>query len=91
MYCYPREAEIVKKRMEDADEDRDRLITTLAEQGFDRPHETRFLPIDGHRYLACAANPKSTVVLSIAGGNDAMVYGNSFKEYLGREFLRDSP
>jgi hypothetical protein len=83
--------EIVKKLMEDANKDRDKLITTLAEQGFDLPRETRLLPIYSHRYLACTTNPESSAVLSIDGSDDAIVYGNSLKEYLEREFLQDPP
>ena len=66
--------------------DRNKLITTLAEQGLDLPHEMRLLPIYGHRYLACTANPGSSAVLSIDGSDDAVVYGNSLKEYLEENF-----
>ncbi|MFZ0419057.1 MAG: hypothetical protein WAM04_13245 [Candidatus Sulfotelmatobacter sp.] len=91
VYSYPRDLEIVNKLIEDTDKERVKLITTLAEQGFDLPRETRLLPIYGHRYLACTANLESSVVLSIAQNDDAVVYGNSLKEYLEREFLRDPP
>ena len=86
VYSYPRDIEIVKQRMTDVDEERAKLTTTIMEQGFDLLPETKLLPIYGHRYLACASNLENSVVLSIHGG-DAIVYGNSLKEYLEMEFL----
>ena len=73
--------------MVDVHEERAKLTTTMMEQGFDLPPETRLLPIYDHRYLACASNLESSVVLSIDGGDDVLVYGNSLKEYLEKEFL----
>lgn len=87
VYSYPRDVELVKELMEDVHEDRAKLATTLMEQGFDLPSETRLLPIYGHRYLACTPNLERSVVLSIDGVDDAIVYGNSLREYLQKEFL----
>lgn len=91
VYSYPRDTEIVKNLMEYASKDRARLVSTLAEQGFGLARETRLLPIYGHRYLACTANPESSAILSIDRSDDAIVYGNTLKEYLEREFLRELP
>ncbi len=63
VYSYPRDIEIVRELMEAANDDRDKLMTTLAEEGFDLHPETKLLPIYGHRYLVCTANLESTVVL----------------------------
>jgi K+/H+ antiporter YhaU regulatory subunit KhtT len=65
--------------------------TTLAEQGFDLPSGVSLVPIYGLRYLVCSPDPDSSVVLSILDGDDAIVYGDSLKEYLQREFLNDTP
>jgi transposase-like protein len=44
-----------------------------------------------HRYLVCTTDLNSSVVLSIVvNATDAIVYGNSLKEYLEKEFLGDS-
>jgi hypothetical protein len=61
------------------------------------------VPIYIHRYVMCTRDLESSFVLSIftdlarqtpEGGyepsEDAIVYGNSLKEYLEREFLMDS-
>jgi hypothetical protein len=91
VYSYPRDVEIVKQLMEDVHKSPAKLTTTLMEQGFDLLPETRLLPFYGHRYLVCTKNLEPSVVLSIDGSDDAIVYGNSLKEYLEREFLRDLP
>jgi len=44
-----------------------------------------------HRYLVCTIDLNSSVVLSIVvNATDAIVYGNTLREYLEKEFLRDS-
>lgn len=45
------------------------------------------MPIYIHRYVVCTSDPGNSVVLSIKDGSDAIVYGNSLREYLEREFL----
>jgi len=48
------------------------------------------VPIYGHRYIVCTSNLNSSIVLSIVLiDTDAIVYGNSLREYLHKEFLRD--
>jgi hypothetical protein len=89
VYSYPRDIEIVKRLMVDLHKERAILTVTMMEQGFDLPPETGLVPIYGHRYLACTSNLESSVVLSIDGGDDAIVYGISLKDYLEREFLLD--
>jgi hypothetical protein len=90
VYSYPRDLGIVRRLIEDVTKHRAELITTMAEQGLDLPVEAGLVPIYGHRYLVCTSSPDSSVVLSIDGGDDAIVYGNSLKAYLEREFLPDS-
>jgi len=90
VYSYPRDVKVVKHLIEEMREDQNALTTTMAEQGFDLPVETKLVPIYGHRYLVCTPDLDSSVVLSIDGGDDAIVYGNSLEEYLEREFLRES-
>ena len=62
----------------------------MAEQGFVLAPGADLVPIYIHRYVVCTSNLESSVVLSIHDGADAIVYGNSLKEYLEREFLRDA-
>jgi hypothetical protein len=49
--------------------------------------EDSLVPIYPHRYLVCTADSESSVVLSVADANDAIIYANSLEEYLEREFL----
>jgi hypothetical protein len=91
VYSYPKDIEIVRQRIEDVRKSRDEITANLAEQGFELPAETGLVPIFSHRYVVCTSNPESSAVLSIVvNGTDAIVYGNSLKEYLESEFLRDS-
>jgi hypothetical protein len=74
--------------MDEARLDRNVLIATMAMQGFDLSPSATLAPIYGHRYLVCTSDLNRSVVLSIDGPDDAIVYGNSLQEYLEREFLR---
>jgi hypothetical protein len=76
--------------MEDVSKDRTGLTATMAQEGFALRAEANLVPIHGHRYLVCTPSLDSSVVLSIDGSDDAIVYGNSLQEYLEREFLADS-
>lgn len=87
VYSYPRDLDIVNQLIEEVGRERAELNITLSEQGFELPAEAKLVPIYGHRYLVCTSDPKNSVVLSIDGGDDAIVYGNSLKEYFEREFL----
>jgi len=90
VYSYPRDLEIVRRLIADVSKDRAELTATLAEEGFALPVKVSLVPIYGRRYLVCTPSLDSSVVLSIDGSDDAIINGNSFKEYLEREFLADS-
>ncbi|HUI76762.1 MAG TPA: hypothetical protein VLY24_02575 [Bryobacteraceae bacterium] len=87
VYCYPRDLEIVKRRINEARQWRTQLAVTLSDQGFELGPESDLMPFYIHRYVVCTADLDSTVVLSIADGEDAIVYGESLQKYLEREFL----
>jgi hypothetical protein len=91
VYSYPRDIEIIKRGIEYVSESRAELRITLADQGFDLPAEAGLAPIFAHRYVMCTSNLSTSVVLSIMDRQDAIVYGDSLKEYLVCEFLGDSP
>jgi len=91
VYSYPRDVEIVKHRIEHIRPSRPEIAADLAEQGFELAVEADLVPIFAHRYVVCSANLESSVVLSIVvNATDAIVYANSLREYLEKEFLRDS-
>ncbi len=90
VYSYPADMEIVRRLIEDVSRGRTALTATMAEQGLALSLEAGLVPIYGHRYLVCTPSRDSSVVLSIDGGDDAIVYGNSLTEYLEREFLAAS-
>lgn len=88
VYSHPRDLKIIKERIRDVHESRDEIARDLKEQGFDLPNEADLLPIYGHRYVVCSSDLDSSVVLSIVVHDvDAIVYGNSLREYLERDFL----
>jgi hypothetical protein len=87
VYSYPRDLAVVKERIEMAEERRVEIVAALADQGFDLLGQARLVPIFGHRYVVCEADPERCVVLSVHG-TDAIVYGNSLQEYLAAEFLK---
>ena len=87
VYSYPSDLEQVRRRIADVRSYRDHLVSTMQEQGFALFPEDRLVPIYIHRYLVCTPDRASSVVLSIVGGTDAVVYGNSLQEYLEIEFL----
>ena len=90
VYAYPRDMELVKRRIEEARDWRPEVAATMAEQGFDLAADAGLAPIYIHRFVVCTSDLNSSPVLSIYDGSDAIVYGSSLKEYLEREFLRDS-
>jgi hypothetical protein len=91
VYSYPRDLEIVKLRIEDVRESRDEIAADLREQGYDLRPEAALVPIYLHRYVVCTSDLDRSVVLSIVvQATDAIVYGNSLREYLEREFLGES-
>lgn len=91
VYSYPRDLKTVEQRIEDVRENRNEIAADLREQGFDLSAQAALVPIFGHRYVVCTSNLNSSVVLSIVVHDvDAIVYGNTLREYLEREFLRAS-
>lgn len=61
----------------------------LADQGFDLAPEAGLMPIFSHRYIVCSSDHESSAVLSIVTDDvDAIVYANSLREYLEKEFLQ---
>jgi len=89
VYSYPRDLEIVKQLMKEMRASHEEIAIDLAEQGVELPAEASLVPIYGHRYVVCTSNLNSSVVLSVVlKDTDAIVYGNSLREYLEREFLR---
>jgi hypothetical protein len=88
VYSYPRDIELVKQRIEHISSSRAEIASDLAEQGFELPPEANLVPVFAHRYVVCSTNLDSSVVLSIVvHDTDAIVYGNSLREYLEKEFL----
>lgn len=87
VYSYPRDLESVQSMIERVQSDRVTLTTTMADQGYDLPVTVDLVPIYGHRYVVCSPDPDNSAVLSIQDAEDAIVYGNSLREYLEREFL----
>lgn len=91
VYSFPRDLEIVKRRIEDLRDSRRQISADLEEQGFDLTAEDTLVPIYGHRYVVCTPDRTRCVVLSVVVYSaDAIVYGKALQEYLDREFLRDA-
>jgi hypothetical protein len=91
VYSYPRDIETVKARIEHIRACRVAIAADLAGQGFELPAEASLVPVFSHRYVACTSDLNKSVVLSIVvNDTDAVVYGNSLKEYLEKEFLEGS-
>ena len=88
VYSYPRDIGIVERRIEDTRIHRVEIASDLAEQGFELPPEAKLVPIFSHRFVVCTSNLDSSVVLSVVvDSTDAIVYANSLREYLEKEFL----
>ena len=87
VYAYPKDLEIIRRLVKDMSSKRAELTATMTEEGFVLQPTTALVPIYGHRYLVCTPSLDTSVVLSIHGSDDAIVYGNSLKEYLEKEFL----
>ena len=88
-YSYPRDLELIKKRIENVSTDKIQLSATLEEQGFHIPDDAKFIPIYSHPYLMCSPSIESSPVLSIWKRSDAIVYGRSLLEYLEKEVLSE--
>ncbi len=88
-YSYPRDIELVRLLIADADSNRTELQATLLEQGFQLPDDARLVPIFAHRYVVCTSDPNESAVVSIWSPSDAIVYGCSLLDYLEREVLSE--
>ena len=88
VYSYPRDLELVKRRIEEWRGYRVELAATLAREDFDLVRQAGLVPIYAHRCVVCEPDLARSVVLSIADASDTIVYGNSLREYLETEFLR---
>jgi hypothetical protein len=87
VYCYPRDLKIQKDLLGSLNKSRQKLAATMSEQGFDLRQNADLVPFYGHRYVVCLPKLDDSVVLSIDDCDDAIVYANSFEEYLKKEFL----
>ncbi|HTU33167.1 MAG TPA: SMI1/KNR4 family protein [Candidatus Acidoferrum sp.] len=88
VYSYPQDIELVKQRIEDIGSSRPGIASDLAGQGFELLSEANLVPVFAHRYIVCSSNVDSSVVLSIVvHATDAIVYADSLREYLEKEFL----
>lgn len=89
VYSYPRDLSIIRQRVADIQENRREITINLLDQGFDLPADAGLVPIFGNRYIVCIPGFENTVVLSIvAHDTDAVVYADSLRAYLKKEFLR---
>lgn len=88
VYSYPRDLERIKQLIGNVQEHRDAIALDLASQGFYLPDQASLVPICGHRYVVCARRLNTSVVLSVVVGDvDAIVYANSLREYLQKDFM----
>ena len=88
LYSYPEDLEIVQSLIQRVNVDRDALMASLADEGFNLSRADGLVPIYAHRYLVCTADLNRSVVLSVADAYDAIVYGASLQNYLETEFFR---
>jgi hypothetical protein len=86
IYSYPRDLDAIQQKIADIKADREEITAKLAEQGFTLPPTAGLVPIYFPRYVLCDSSPMSSVVLSIYGV-DAIVYADSLREYLVKDFL----
>jgi hypothetical protein len=92
VYSYPRDVEVVKQLIEIVRENRDEIALDLASQGFHLPAEASLVPICGHCYVVCTRKLNTSPILSIVVDDvDAIVYANSLREYLRKDFMEVSP
>jgi len=78
----------IREYISDFQENRNEIASDLADQRFLLHPDASVMPIYGHRYVICSADPESSVVLSVVVRDvDAIVYANSLREYLKLDFL----
>lgn len=91
VYSYPKDIDVIKQRIEHIRASRAEIASDLAEQGFELWPMVNLVPVYGHRYVVCSPNLDDSVVLSIVvHDTDAIVYANSLREYLEKEFLENA-
>jgi hypothetical protein len=92
VYSYPRDVEVVRQLIEVVQQNRDDVALDLASQEFHLPAQASLVPVCGHRYLVCTKKLDTSVVLSVVVDDvDAIVFGNSLREFLAKEFLSETP
>ena len=92
VYSYPRDVAVVKQLIEVVHENRDDVALDLASQGFHLPAQASLVPVCGHCYVVCKRKLNTSAVLSIVVDDvDAIVVGNSLRNYLTKRFLAASP
>jgi hypothetical protein len=78
----------VKQLIEIVQENRDEIALDLASQGFHLPAQASLVPICGHRYVVCTRKLNTSAVVSVVVNDvDAVVYANSLREYLRKDFM----
>jgi hypothetical protein len=87
VYSYPRDLALVRQCISEVDQNRDALGATLAQEGFVLSATAKLMPIYAHRFVVCDEVEENCPVLSIWDSEDAIVYGNTLREYLEKEFL----
>jgi hypothetical protein len=81
-YSYPRDMTLIKEMMSYISEDYDEIIEELTEQGsLPVGSAVKFIPLYGHRYLACTPNLNESNIYSIVG-SDAILFANSIEDYM---------
>jgi hypothetical protein len=82
----------VKQLIEVVQENRDDVELDLASQGFHLPAQASLVPVCGHHYVVCTRKLNTSAVLSIIVHDiDAIVYANSLRDYLRKDFMAASP
>jgi hypothetical protein len=83
VYSFPRDIEMIQRRMEDVSKNQTEIVADLAEQGFNLSSSAHLLPVFAHRYVICTSEPDTSVVLSIVAHEvDAIVCADSLQAYL---------
>jgi hypothetical protein len=86
-YTYPKDIRLIQELIASVGQERNLLCATLYEEGFQLSDDASLIPIYAHRYVVCSSDVSRSPVLSISDSSDAIVYGNSLREYLEREVL----
>jgi hypothetical protein len=86
-YSFPVDLEHLRQLVESVERDRAQIRATLLEEGFELHDGAKLIPIFAHRFVVCLGGSEISPVLSIYDPSDAIVYGNSLQEYLGKELL----